>query len=450
MKKILITTLVMAAYGCSYSQAISFEDPIIVKRPKKDSIVNITFYIPNEDSSKYKVKVTDLHKGSAQAGRDYQFNFVYLINVIGKGTFTLVIKPDSTGTKKTINLKISAATDDSTRSSKIKDTVYYSEIKIILTKKLTKRDINNNSVIDLTNTPKFEFINYTDFKGFDQDQPNGIAQSQFLFKLPINKYCHKWNDGETKLEWFRSFILPDFIFNRIDKTNEPVSLKQPYSKYKDRNNNDSFAISPIINTFDFIRYSNFIFNSKLIILSFLRPKSRFQIQLNGSLYKIKVDSVTIKTPNDTTSTALSPVWATGFGAELYYDTRFSSDDFPFNFRFIIGSNIVRNRSGEYKQADIASTSPDKSSNTALVLGKSHRFSFPIWNLSAMISKGLDLKKGNSTDDHYFFFRFNYSWQSFKGNVLLSKTPVKYETRKLNNNFAQFQLGVDLNFDGVFK
>ncbi len=420
MKKILFLIISTIFWGYTYSQSISFEDLIAVKWPLHDSAININFSISNNDSVKYKVKISNLFTGSAIAGKDYQFSSVHFTDVIDTATFSIVIKANTKQIKRTINLKISVASDD---------TSFNSEFQIVLT-----TDTSKVRPVDKTNTAKFEFVTYTDFKGFEQDQPNGVAQSQFLFKLPINKHYKLWNDGETKSQWFRSFILPNFIFNRIDKSNEPVKLEPTYSKY-----GDSAVISPVINTFDFIRYSNFILNSKLILYTIIRPNSRFQIQLNGSLYKIKVDSAIItkgiNNPDSmatrTDTTALNPVWAGAFGADLYYDTHFTN--FPFNFRFILGAIIIKSRSGEYKQADVASTVPDNSQKTALFIGKTHKFSAPVWNFSATITKNLGLKKDNATEGHYLFFRFNYSWQSFKGNILMSKNPVRYESKKLNNN-----------------
>ena len=185
-----------------------------------------------------------------------------------------------------------------------------------------------------------------------------------------------------------------------------------------------------------------------MLYTIMRPNSRFQFQLNGSLYKIKVDSAIITRGifgqdslihRTDSSTALNPVWASSFGADLFYDTHFT--DFPFNFRFLLGAFIVKSRSSEYRQADVASTLPDNSQKTALLIGKAHKFSAPIWNFSATITKNLGLKKDNSNEDHYLFFRFNYSWQTFQGNVLVSKNPVRYQSKKLNNNYSQFQLGL---------
>ncbi len=438
MKKAILILVSLVFYTSTFSQTISFEDPISIKWPANDSVVNVDFYITNQDSTKYKIKVKDLHKGSAVAGKDYQFNSVYLTDIIEHATFPITIKANSKKINRTLRIAIYAFSED---------TSFNAETQIVLT-----GDPEKVKPIDITNRAKLEFVNYTDFKGYEQEQPNGVAQSQFLFKLPINKHYKLWKDGDTKRQWFRSFIMPNFIFNRIDKSNEPVKMEPTYSKY-----GDSAVLSPVINTFDFLRYSNFILNTKLVVFTIIRPDSRFQFQLNGSLYKIKIDSAKITKgvlgqdslfTNKDTTTALNPVWAQSFGADLYYDTHFT--DFPFNFRFILGAIIIKSKSSEYRQADVASTLPDNSQKTALLIGKNHKFSSPIWTFSATVTKSLDLKKASSTENHYLFFRYNYSWQSFNGNVLKSRNPVIYEKRRLNNNYSQFQFGIDLNFDEFFK
>lgn len=440
MKKILFLSMAVFLSWYTHAQSIAFADVVAAKWPMNDSLLNLDFYITNNPSGvKYKIKVTDLFTGSATAGKDYEFTTIDLSDITGKGTFTISVKPNAENRNRTININIKAVSDD---------TVFSAEMQIVLTPTPGKV-----KPIDKTNTPKFEFVNYTDFKGFDPGQPNGTAQSQFLFKLPINKHYRQWKNGTTKGQWFRSVILPNFIFNRIDKTDQPTSLAPTYANY-----GDSAVVSPVINTFDFIRSSNFILNPKLSVYTILGEKSRFQVQLVGALYKIKVDSATITksilqdsvlTSLDTT-TALNPVWAGSYGAELFYETHFNAAEFPFNFRFIAGIQFIRTRSGEYQQANVASTAPDNSRKTAILLGKTQAYSAPIWYFSATIKKNLGLKKDDSKEDHYLFFRFNYSYQSFKGNVLLSKSPVRYESRKLTNNFSQFQLGLDLNFDSFFK
>jgi hypothetical protein len=150
------------------------------------------------------------------------------------------------------------------------------------------------------------------------------------------------------------------------------------------------------------------------------------------------------------SVGLNPVYATGFGAEIYYDTHFNEWEFPFNFRFIFGGQVMKLRSNEYVQADVASTAPGNERKTAILLEKSKRTSAPIWTFSSMIRKSLGLKKESSDEDHYLFFRYNYSWQHFTNRLPIPGRPDLFEERKLSNNFSQFQLGIDLVFDSFFK
>lgn len=441
MKNILIAFIASAGFNYASSQSITFDNPIALKWPTRDSTANLSFYITNNPSQKnYTIKVSDLFSGTALQDKDYELSSTKIKDLSGKGKFSIVVKPALKKIRRTINIFIQAVSEATSFSSVMQVTLTHYPPKV--------------KPIDKTNTTKFEFVNYTDFKGYDPDQPNGIAQSQFLFKLPINKYYKAWNDGETKEQWFRSVIMPNFIFNRIDKSDQLVSLRPFYTKY-----GDSITVSPIINTFDFVASSNFILNSKLVVYTIIRPKARFQFQLNGSLFKIKIDSGTVTkslsgydsvSSKKDTITALNPVWASALGAELYYDTHFTDEDFPFNFRFILGVSIIKNRSSEYKQADIAYTSPGKSTSTAILLEKTHRRSAPVWNFSAMISKNLGIKKDNNSEDHFLFFRYTYTWQTFNGRVLLSKNPVRSEARRFTNNFSQFQLGLDMNFDTFFK
>ena len=386
-----------------------------------------------------------MYSGSAVPARDYDLDVSGIPDSItSNATFTLTLKQPHDRAKRVINLDIKAISSD---------TVFHTEMQIVL----TAGEPDKVHPIDKSNTPKFEFVNYTDFKGYDPEMPNGIAQSQFLFKLPINKHYKQLYDGETKLQWFRSFLPVNFLFNRIDKNDEPATLQPTYEKY-----GDSVVVSSMISSFDFIKYSNFIWNPKLTVLTFIRPQSRFQLQLMGNLYRLKIDSAKVTqrlTTQDSiissvdTTIGLNRVWAYAPGLELYYDTHYTPDEFPFNFTFILGAQFVKLFSSEYTQADVAATSPDGLRKAAVLIdGNKRKFSAPIWTFSATIKKNLDLQKKASAeeDDHYLFFRFNYNWQSFNGNELIRKEPVKYEPKRLSNSFSQFQLGIDLNFDGFFK
>ncbi len=420
----------------TYSQCIIVNNPIKVKWPHADSTVTVDFFIKNPTDAKFKVRVADMYDGSAIPGEEYELATTSLSDITDKGSFNVKVKPSRDNKGKIVHLCIKASSDD---------TVLSAEMEIMLF-----NNLKTISLVDVTNTPKFEFVNYTDFKGFDPDQPNGVAQSQFLFKIPINKHCRLLNDGETRIQWFRSLILPNFLFNRIDKDSQALSLQPTYLRY-----GDSVAVSQIVNTFDFIKYSTFILNGKLAVLNVMTPKSRIQLQLNYSLYKVKVDSAqitdnTIDSASLTRKIGLNPIWATGYGLELFYETKFAEGEFPFNFRFILGGQTIKLNSSEYKQADVASITPDNNQKTAVLLDKANKHSAPIWNVSLMIKKNLGLKQKDSSEDHYLFFRFNYYWQNFKSNVLLSTNPVRTESKKFSNNFSQFQLGVDLSFDSFFK
>lgn len=438
MKKINLLLLCFVCIATANAQKIKTAPVLTVTNVNKDSTLTISFFSEGKtETDKYKYTVSDA-SGSAIPGLDYSIQQPEDKDSIGENSFKVLIKKMPEKTAKTIRLIITGKSADTSIQA---STLIFSENGI---EKVREKDI--------TNTPKMEFVNYTDFKGFDQYQPNGIAQSQFLFKIPVNNYYRLWKDGETKTQWLRSFILPNFLFNRIDKTNEGVSLQPALNK----NSQGDTSVSSVISSFDFIRYSSFVLNSRLTVFTVMRPKSRIQFQFNGSLFKIKVDSAKVTTrAADSTLTqstvGLNPVYATGFGAELFYDTKYVENEFPFNFRFILGGQTIKMRSSEYQQADVAVTTPDNLRKTAqLIDGQNRKRSAPVWYFSAMIKKNLNLKTKESGEDHFLFFRYNYSWQQFKGMVAMPNRPGQYEEKTLNNNFSQFQLGIDLNFDGFFQ
>lgn len=431
--------LALLIFHIANAQKIVVNNPVLIRWPAMSSSATtpLNIYLVGTRDT-FKVTVSYNAEGTARIGEDFDFTTQIIDSVTQQASFNITIKKHDQVKRKNIILDVSA---------KSKDTTLKTKLELVLTDDTRWEAIHP---IDTSNTAKFEFVNYTDFKGFDQDQPNGIAQSQFLFKIPINHRMRQWKNGSTYSQFFRSAIFPNFLFNRIDKTDKGVTQQLSKNTY-----GDSSKFSTVISSFDFITNSNFILNTKLSLFTVMRPHSRFQFQLNGSLYKIKVDSMEVATTsaNDSVtkvSIGFNPIYATGVGAELYYDTHYSEEEFPFNFRFIAGVQWIKMRSSEYTQADVAPTYPDNSRKSAVLIDpNTGKASAPIFTFSAMIKKNLDLKKSGG-EDHYLFFRYNYSWQRFKAGVPVANRPGLYETKRLYNNFSQFQLGLDLNFDGFFK
>lgn len=427
--------IVLFTVGFSAAQSIN-STPVIINVSNSAANNIVTVYMIHNPLDTFNITVSYKGEGSAILGHDFLFTPLAPYNAV-QHQFQFqfnIINPNIK--RKTIIFDIKA---------KGKDTILYSKLEVILTNN-TNREITHP--FDTTNTPKLEFVNYTDFKGFDQDAPNGVAQSQFLFKIPINHRKIQLNKENYYLQLFRSIVLPNFLFNRIDKTNKGVTAKLNENKY-----GDSITYSKYISSFDFITKANFVLNGKLAVLTLMMPKSRLQLQAIGSIFKIKVDSMEVtraaaNTVDSTTKIPIgfNPIYATSIGTELYFDTHYSPDEFPFNFRFVADCEWITMRSGEYIQADIASILPDNSRRTVKIVQNDPT---PIVTFSAMIKKNLGLKK-TGNDDHYLFFRYNYSWQKFKANVPIANRPGRYEMKMLYNNFSQFQLGIDLNFDGFFK
>lgn len=439
MKTLLTTTTVLLLHTISFAQKLVVSKPAIIKWPSSQLDTSLNVYLVGT-SDTFKLTVSYKGEGKAEIGKDFDFTTQVFDNVVNHQSFNVTIKKSQDIKRKKFVLDVLA---------KGKDTILKEKIEVVL---IDDPDWEVKHPVDPSNTAKFEFVNYTDFKGFDQDAPNGIAQSQFLFKIPVNHRMREWRDGSTYTQWFRSLVLPNFLFNRIDKTDKGVTQQLSRNNY-----GDSSSYSRVISSFDFITNSNFILNTKLAIFTLMKPHSRVQLQLNGSVYKIKVDSMEVTGTSPMAGDSVSKVsigfntvYATGLGAELFYDTKYTEEEFPFNFRFIASVQWIKMRSGDYIQADVAPTLPDNSRKSAIMIdpntGKS---SAPIFTFSAMIKKNLNLKKSDS-EDHYLFFRYNYSWQRFKAGVPITNRPGMYETKRLYNNFSQFQLGLDLNFDSFFK
>jgi len=251
----------------------------------------------------------------------------------------------------------------------------------------------------------------------------------------------------TGIVWFRDFIFPNFLFNRIDKNNDYVQYQPVYDTIKTVGSPDSVILSKVLNSFDVIKYATFVLNGKIVPVTFKFPKSRLALDFTTSLYKLKVqDSLN-------PSKLFSPVYSLSTGWDIYFDTKYSDKEFPFNLRVLFGSEYLKVMDNYFTQVDGASLTPDGSKQVAYLINESGRRASPIWRLSVNLQKNLGFKDSNNENDNsgqYLFFRFNYSWQKFKGNTAIPNHPGEFESKNFYNHFSQLQLGIDLNFDALFK
>lgn len=457
MKKIIASIFfLIASYISNAQKIILLSDSVILKPDNKEMNYDLLYTISDasEDGKEYNVTITDNTKGTAIPGKDYDqkkesSNKKLNFDSFNTSPYRITLRNTSICDieNKTIVLHVKAIpkSGDTTYRATLTLTIHRTDAST-LPKDVIKKCKDNakqmginwfgkNKIernVDATNTIKTEFVSYTDLKGFDPDAPNGLAQNQFLFKWPIEKH---WvvNHEKFKLQYLRSFLFPNFLLNRIDKTNDVLLYKTRFDSLDTNNNGivDSFPLKDRnVNSFDVIKYSNMVLNGKLTLITIKLPKSRVMFEYDLTVYRMRVDTSKIGKTFD-------PIYAISHGPHLFFETGDEALPTAFQLRVIFGYEVLRIRSNTFSQVDGISSSVQ--SDTLFSKTPFYPYvkkSSKIWALSARLSRSI-----SKDDKTSIFFRFNLSWQKIKNNNLITPNIVKSF-----NQYAQFQLGLNLDIN----
>lgn len=158
------------------------------------------------------------------------------------------------------------------------------EKKLII--KIHKKEKEYDWAPDPTNTPKLEWIQYTDFLGINSDRPNGVIQQQLLFKWPLIKSYWKRSE-KFKVQVLRSVLLPNILLNRIDKAKDDSSILVPLGRTIITSPAPD-TIANVVGTFDLMRYANTLFGSSLNLLTFHIDKTRLYFNYDVGLLRNRI------------------------------------------------------------------------------------------------------------------------------------------------------------------
>jgi hypothetical protein len=316
------------------------------------------------------------------------------------------------------------------------------------------RDDNNDDAFD--NGRKIEMIQFTDFLGFENDRPNGIYQQELRFKWPLVKRW--WPSVKDKnkdfyVQFFRSVIVPDVLFNRIDKAGKDINY--PYGKAiagKTTTNPDS--VKPYLTTMDILKYSSLQLSGRIVPVTIKAGNLRVQFQYSFTIFRnrpfitdtvyVGLDSA-IRTQGD-----FRAVYSFAHKAELYFKTTLNNAK-DLNIVGVAGVMWLRLKDSYYKQFDAAVVDPFNKATTLLPIGDAigQRKVQPIWYYSTRLEKRLGEEKKNN-----IFLRFNYTYQKGKYNAYVGRpTPGRipqFERAQYHNHFLQIQAGFGLDVEEIFK
>jgi hypothetical protein len=156
-----------------------------------------------------------------------------------------------------------------------------------------------------TTKAQMRFAIYTDGEGLQQDNPNGLVQTEIYFSwpginTPIKKFKDKEGNETAHLYVLRNFVLPNLQINKIEDKLKYLPLIK---------SNDRFYVS----TFDLIQYAHLTNYVKLNIFT-VGFKRQNRIYLDATVNHVNTLAVDSLTNNKFSLNSL------GIGVNLRYQT----------------------------------------------------------------------------------------------------------------------------------
>lgn len=311
------------------------------------------------------------------------------------------------------------------------------EKKLII--KIHKKKKEYDWAPDPTNTPKLEWIQYTDFLGINSDRPNGVIQQQLLFKWPLMKTYLKRSE-KFKVQFLRSVLLPNILLNRIDKAKDDSSILAPLGRTIITSPAPD-TIANVVGTFDLMRYANTLFGSSLNLLTFHIDKTRLYFNYDVGLLRNRIyDTISQARP------VARPIYSILTGWHVYVKSVLDPKT-ELNIEAEIGANKVHLKDNFFEQYDIYGydNGPVNSIRFPVKRQGERNNSRPVWYSSVKLSKDWGKESTN-----YIFFRLKYQWQSGKYNFVYKDAPDEINQQEFNNHFMQVNLGLSLGLEDLFK
>lgn len=325
----------------------------------------------------------------------------------------------------------------------------------VIPKSFTKmRDLGDNEWVntantfrDSTNTNKYEFIQFTDFVGFDNDRPNGRIQQQLMFKWGVAK-TWKGKKFGWQHQWVRSFIFPDILFNRIDKTQTEVNYSYP--------GNIPVGILPNgqvpgFTSMDIWKYSNLQIGGKLVLLALKKGNFNVYVEPYARLIRNRPFFDTLKVEGSINDSSFVTMYSGAYGIDLYGKTDFKAIG-KMQLDWTFGLMWIRLFHSNFRQINGPEIEQFQNVETKIPVNLRQK-NTPIWFGNFRLKKPLTEK-----DNNYIYLRGSYLLQTGKYQPLSIETDtnggplfnLSNEKRKFYNHFFQLQLGVSIDLNSLFK
>lgn len=310
---------------------------------------------------------------------------------------------------------------------------------------------------DYSNTPVFRGKIYSDFLGIEDDQPNGLLQTEAFFSFPLFRRELVIAKNKAAVSIFRNVLAPSFVISKLDDK----------SRYLDARYYDHPVDSTTRNlhTLDLIQYANW---SNSIQLNLLTLKSPSPKDKDSPRWLFYVDAIGyhfrtgIKDTLRTNSQEFNlNSFASGFQMKLELrpelaDKRFELDIdysrfqlhlFNGSYRQMLGSQIINadlypNEEFTYSDVyDVDKLQLRLTINSFKKVKKVEEIKTVKVDASGnKISEEIDRveKEEKASSPVKAYIRFSYFGNFFE------------PSRETQNNFAQIQLGVELKLENLLS
>jgi len=174
--------------------------------------------------------------------------------------------------------------------------IFFSQILILSTSQFTlsqdwnytkvKRESVKQDPDSIPTEDKFfhyRYRIYSDFVGINDDQPNGLLQTEIYFSWPLSK-----NTYEKGPKFFNNLVIPDFAILKIDDKNRflnVIHFPDTISVFKKG-----------INSLQFLQYASLRSSAKLNILKLKFSDYSVYLDILGSCYRTGINDTTKSEP----------------------------------------------------------------------------------------------------------------------------------------------------------
>lgn len=318
------------------------------------------------------------------------------------------------------------------------------QLQDIIDIKKTENKTGQQSTIDPTNNIKFNMAVFSDAKGFNKDQPNGLIQTEFGFSWDLIKNPIR-STNNFNFYLLKNLVLP--TINLLQTKSDSSFRYTPIHYVKTGNTVDSLTFKSTLNvhTLDLIKYAHYSISGKLNALT-IQSKGKyftFFIDLYGVFYAsgVSYDSLLLKELNIKPQDSKREVYSVGGGFNL--KTKFNPQNSQFSMEASItqfGLTLLSNNDISQNYGHLYTPDYNLQNYSKDNLNISKGFNgITIYTIQIRYSTLNNAKNKGETG---LFLRLNFFTNSILS-IIDGTTSINY-----GNNYTQIQIGIKKNISDL--